>query len=160
MCMTIMKWEWEPYGRLNCASICEPNIKSTDVNHPHISQNSVISALGSTIYTLSYLRRPTCLPQPVYWALVVQGAQDHEVKSVSSTHLYRCIFSCFLLYFSVNFSPIYFLILLFQKVPALEVHLLSPERKWALSYKWVVVKALGGLPCTFWVIRQPPTSTI
>ena len=62
-------------------------------------------------------------------------------------HQHICIdvdFLVFLLYFSVNFFSYISLILLFQKVPALEVHLLSPERKWALSYKWVVVKALGG----------------
>ena len=67
-------------------------------------------------------------------------------------HQHICIDVYFLVFYCISqltFSPIYFLILLFQKVPALEVHFLSPERKWALSYKWVVVKALGGYPAPF-----------
>merc|ERR1712072_1632302 len=28
-----------------------------------------------------------------------------------------------------------------ERVPASEVHVLSPEREWALSYKWVAVEA-------------------
>ena len=154
------------------------------MNYIFLRFNSFHLYSQGLLFTRWYLRRPTCLPQPVYWALVVQGAQDHEVTRIC-IYFYQCIFlvSLFVffsvffslcwLYFSVyvsrslNFiyqciflSSYILFILLFQRVSAPEVHVLSPERKWAVSYKWVVVEAQEGLPCTFWVIRQPPTSTI